>query len=127
MLQQPIGRAYEHWYPWPLELSLLNEWSQEFLGEQDFQSFQTTGTEVHTTVRTVFESQWEQNGDLFEYKVTGSGFLKQMVRNMVGTMLKMAEKNLKVADLKKIIESRDRSKSFESAPAQGLFLYKVEY
>lgn len=78
-------------------------------------------------VRTIFHSQWQRHGDELVYTVRGNGFLHHMVRNLVGTFLMVGKGSLTVADVKRILELRDRSAAAATAPASGLFLVSVEY
>ena len=96
--------------------------------KQDVKSFQTAGSQVNTTVREVFKAQWGQSlPNIFEFTIEGDGFLKQMVRNIVGTQLHLVKKGLPAHLFQEIIEQRDRSAAFESAPPQGLALYSIQY
>jgi tRNA pseudouridine38-40 synthase len=78
-------------------------------------------------VRTIFHSQWQRHGDELIYTVRGNGFLHHMVRNLVGTFLLVGKGSLTVADVRRILELRDRSAAAATAPASGLFLVSVEY
>ena len=78
-------------------------------------------------VRTIFHSQWQRHGDELIYTVRGNGFLHHMVRNLVGTFLMVGKGSLTVADIRRILELRDRSAAAATAPASGLFLVSVEY
>jgi len=78
-------------------------------------------------VRTIFLSQWQRHADELIYTVRGNGFLHHMVRNLVGTFLMVGKGSLTVADVRRILELRDRSAAAATAPASGLFLVSVEY
>jgi tRNA pseudouridine38-40 synthase len=78
-------------------------------------------------VRTIFRSQWQRHADELIYTVRGNGFLHHMVRNLVGTFLMVGKGSLTVADVRRILELRDRSAAAATAPASGLFLVSVEY
>jgi tRNA pseudouridine38-40 synthase len=78
-------------------------------------------------VRTIFHSQWQRHADELIYTVRGNGFLHHMVRNLVGTFLMVGKGSLSVADVRRILELRDRSAAAATAPASGLFLVSVEY
>ena len=99
-----------------------------FMGPHDFTSFQSQGTPVSSPVREILHSDWVlRRPGLLEYRVHGSGFLTQMVRNMVGTMLKLQEYQAHEAELQKLLEARDRKLVAAPAPPQGLFLSAVQY
>jgi tRNA pseudouridine38-40 synthase len=121
--------------PWPFSLQRAQAAAQYVLGEHDFASFAASdpdlatrmGGEVAPTVRTIFESEWRREGELFVYRVRGSGFLHHMVRNLVGTFVDVAAERLEPESIARILEERDRSAAGPTAPAQGLFLMNVEY
>jgi tRNA pseudouridine38-40 synthase len=112
----------------PLNLDYLNQVSEKFLGTHDYSSFQTTGSEVKTTVKTISSSHWLRlSEDVLEYTITGDGFLKQMVRNIVGTQFYMTRKNEPPDFITKVLKAKDRQAAKDTAPAQGLYLYQVKY
>jgi tRNA pseudouridine38-40 synthase len=78
-------------------------------------------------VRTIFQSQWQRHPEELIYTVRGNGFLHHMVRNLVGTFLMVGKGSLTVADVRRILELRDRSAAAATAPASGLFLVSVDY
>lgn len=78
-------------------------------------------------VRTIFHSSWQHHNDELIYTVRGNGFLHHMVRNLVGTFLMVGKGSLKIEDVRRILELRDRSAAAATAPASGLFLISVEY
>ena len=123
-----VRHRYTYWVRRPLDVDYLNEASTALLGRHDFKSFQTSGTTVKSTVREIHFVNWERQGsDIIRFTVTGSGFLKQMVRNLVGTLINL---NLTEADPKKlssILEARDRRRAGPTAPPQALYLSKVYY
>lgn len=123
--------THRHWslhVSKPLDVEKLNNLSLLLVGEVDFKSFQTKGTPVATTVRHVSQAEWRHvSRHLVEFRITGEGFLKQMVRNIVGTLLYLERKGLSEADLKAILEASDRQAAKATAAAHGLFLYRVKY
>lgn len=119
---------YTHWIRTPLEPDFLNEASSFLVGNHDFKSFRTSGTETKSTVREIYSAHWEKKADdILEFTVTGNGFLKQMVRNIVGTCLDLNMNKAKPERLREILECRDRRKAGPTAPPQGLYLAKVYY
>lgn len=129
---RPRSSALLHRYSWwirqPLDIDFLNTASQYLVKKQDFKSFQTTGTPVLTTVREVFAAHWKArpNG-LVEFEITGSGFLKQMVRNISGTIVNLQLKGQTPEMMQEILAACDRRKAGVTAPPNGLFLHKVYY
>ena len=123
-----LRRNFVYWVQKPLNLSVLNSFCPIIEKKQDFKSFQTSGTEVETTVRTVFKAHWRQiEPHLLEFRITGDGFLKQMVRNIVGTMLYLERNGGSPQDLAEILRAEDRQSAKDTAPAQGLYLCGVKY
>lgn len=117
-----------HWYPHRFDFSALQSLAQVLEGTHDFKSFQSVGTPVPTTTRRIFRARWVQiRPHLFHFEITGTGFLKQMVRNIVGTQLFYMQKGFGPSDLIQLIDAKDRTKAAYTAPAKGLFLVKVYY
>lgn len=124
----PFWVRTSHWMRYPLELSHLQASTPHLLGRHDFKSFQTVGTPVKDTVRTIFDAKWEQKSrHLLQFTITGEGFLKQMVRNIVGTQLLLEKEERDPSEIAQIIAAKDRRKAGPSAPPEGLFLWKVFY
>ncbi len=128
--QRPTAllNRYSHWVRKPLDLDFLNDCSKYLIGQKDFKSFQSVGTDLKHTTRTIYTAGWSvrKNG-MVQYEITGSGFLKQMVRNVVGTQIDLFLQNKTPEKMLEIIAQEDRKKAGSAAPPQGLFLYKVYY
>jgi tRNA pseudouridine38-40 synthase len=121
-------RKYSLWVQQPLDLEKLNDFSSVLLGLHDFRSFQTRGTPVKTTTREITKAEWRRrSGHNIEFRISGNGFLKQMVRNIVGTLLYLDRKGGTKADLEAILAAMDRQAAKATAPAQGLYLLRVDY
>jgi len=119
---------YSNWIRSPLDLDYLNQQAALLVGEKDFKSFQSVGTEVASTVREIYEARWvRKKNNMIEFQITGSGFLKQMVRNIVGTQLDLCQKGQPIEQIEQILEYRDRQKAGPAAQPQGLFLSRVYY
>jgi tRNA pseudouridine38-40 synthase len=128
----PIRSALWHeralWVPHPLNDKFLNQLAAEIQGRHDFKSFQTQGTPVKSTIRTVDRCRWTRpTANQLQLEIRGNGFLKQMVRNLVGTMLHLERNNGSLADFRAIFAALDRQAAKATAAAHGLYLYKVEY
>lgn len=116
------------WYPYKFDIERLNQISQYLVGTHDFKSFQSKGTEVATTVRKIYKAQWTQKSKyLYHFEICGSGFLKQMVRNIVGTELLFCKDNIEPKEILNVMELKDRSRAGWTVAPQGLFLLKVYY
>lgn len=116
------------WMRKPMDLDYFNDCTKYIIGEHDFKSFQSVGTVVPHTVRTVHEAKWEwRNEKVAQFTITGSGFLKQMVRNIVGTQLLAFRKDWKPETMQEILMAQDRRKAGPPAEARGLYLLRVYY
>ena len=109
------------------DLAAMQRAAMDAIGTHDFRAFMSTGTRMENTVRTIEQSEWTQNGPFLVYTVTGNGFLYNMVRILVGTMLEIgfglrAEDSIRVA-----LETQNRSDAGPTAPAHGLLLARVCY
>ncbi len=132
VLNRPTPSAlrfrHSHWVRFPLDINYLNETAKYLIGLKDFKSFQTSGSDVKTTTREIFSAEWFlRDHDTLEFIIQGNGFLKQMVRNIVGTMLDMSQDGDPPGKMKKIIEALDRRVAGATAPPQGLYLSQVYY
>jgi tRNA pseudouridine38-40 synthase len=113
----------------PLDLVAMREAAGHLIGEHDFAAFQNVGTMVHHTMRTIYEIRFEQGQHPCETRIlfTGNGFLKQMVRNMVGTLVSVGKGRAAPVHVAELLEGRDRSRVPETAPAKGLCLEWIDY
>ena len=124
----PFERRYVWHLPYPLDERAMIEAAPRFEGERDFRSLATNdGQDKDSTVRTIHRSRLERDGPRLVYRVRGSGFLYNMVRNIVGTLVEVGRGNLRPVDIEPILEARDRRRAGPTAPAAGLFLVNVEY
>lgn len=119
-------RALHYWYP--LNEKLLNEAAGHYVGSHDFTSFCTLDKrEMGSLVRTVTQAQVEREGDLVTFSVAADGFLYNMVRILMGTLLYVAQGKLTPQEIPKILAAKDRSSAGPTAPPQGLYLNRVFY
>lgn len=120
------GRAM--FYPRKIDVEALNYVSEEFKGAHDFRAFMTKGSKnENNTVRTVKYFNVNRDGSLITISTCADGFLYNMVRIMVGTYLDLARKNAPSGSLTEIIQSLDRSRAGDTAPAEGLYLNRIFY
>lgn len=124
----PLKGRYSHHVKHPVSLEILNNLATYTQGTHDFMSFQSTGTDVENTVRTIYKCYWRQDSknDL-SFHIIGNGFLKQMVRNIVGTQLWAATTEHPDENYQLTFEAKDRRVAREPVPAHGLFLKWVKY
>lgn len=120
------SRALHYWYP--IDEGLLDRAAKGYLGKHDFSSFCTLDRrEQGDLTRTVTEAKVERRGDLVVFTVAADGFLYNMVRIMVGTLLRIQQGKFSPEDIPKIIEAKDRAAAGPTAPACGLYLNRVFY
>lgn len=122
-----IGRQYMYHVKRPLDVDAMKEACKYFIGTKDFISFRSSGSSTKTTVRTIKDLHIETNNDIIKIYVTGDGFLYNMVRIIVGTLIMVGRNSIKPEEVKDIIEVKDRTKAGSCVPAQGLILEKVFY
>lgn len=118
----PFEWRYVHHYPYPLDEAAMMAAARVFAGEHDFSAFAAADERYapgQSQIRTVFASDLVREGDRMVYAVRGSGFLKHMVRNLVGTLLEVGRGNMSASSIP--------AKSGPTAPAKGLTLVSVEY
>lgn len=133
----PIHLRFTYWHERPLNVKKLNDLTKCLLGEHDFKSFQTGGTTLKSTIRTILSVNWSEKdaaplyssktGKTVIFSITGTGFLKQMVRNIVGTTLYLHHNGADPKDMISILKSCNRQAAKATAPASGLFLERVFY
>jgi len=124
----PFHRRCVYHLPYPLDEAAMIAAAPRFEGERDFRSLATRdGEQKDSTVRTVFASDLQRQGEELVYRVRGSGFLYNMVRNIVGVLIEIGRGNWGPEDIERILEARDRRAAGPTAPAPGLFLNDVEY
>ncbi|HCY76350.1 MAG TPA: tRNA pseudouridine(38-40) synthase TruA [Ignavibacteriales bacterium] len=125
--KSPFYKNYSYFYPRIVNLQLLDNLSTLFLGENNFTSFSKKNTDIENKICTVYKLFWRRKNELILFSVQADRFLHGMVRTIVGTLLNAQSQNEPEAFIKKIFNSQNREDAFESVPAKGLFLYKVEY
>ena len=114
-------------YRRPLDISAMRAAAEHFVGEHDFASFCADCTNVSSTVRNVYSFEIENSGNSVIMLVKGNGFLYNMIRIMVGTLLEVSEKKIFPDDIPRIIAAKDRLKAGRTAMAHGLYLNRVFY
>ena len=126
----PFERLYVHHYPYPLDVARFVELAPLFEGEHDFSAFAASDDKDllgGSKVRTVFSSRAVEEADRLVYAVTGSGFLKHMVRNLAGTLLEAGKGNVDESRIRQLLEPGCPDKGGPTLPARGLFLVAVRY
>ena len=120
-----VNRAY--FYPKHLDEEFLNRAAGMFVGTHDFAAVRSVGTETKSTVRTIYYCDVTRNGDLLELKVCANGFLYNMVRIMVGTILDIGLHRKALDVIPEVLSTQNRHLAGRTAPASGLYLKNVFY
>jgi tRNA pseudouridine38-40 synthase len=126
----PFERRYVYHHPYPLDERAMLSAAPVLEGEHDFTAFASTDDRDELepcNVRTIYRSSLQRANALLIYRVTGSGFLKHMVRNIVGTLLEVGKRNLTADDLRARLQPGSGVRAGPTAPARGLFLMSVDY
>lgn len=110
-----------------LDLVAMNQAAKFLLGVQDFSSFAKAHTDVKTNICEVFAAEWFTNEEGIYFEISANRFLRNMVRAIVGTLVEVGLGKIKASELPDIIAAQDRSEAFVSVPAQGLFLWEIQY
>jgi tRNA pseudouridine38-40 synthase len=126
-VQPPQRRRTAAFVPWPLDQAAVRAAAALYLGRRDFASLASAGGSAKTTVRTVLRSEAAFSGATLLYETEADGFLRKMVRSMVGGLIAAGRGAARVEDLARALESRDRRSWPAPAPARGLALVRVTY
>lgn len=120
-----VNRAW--FYPKHLDEKIMQEAAEQFVGTHDFAAVRSVGTEVKSTVRTVYYYNVERRGDLIELKVCANGFLYNMARAMAGTVVYAAEGKIKPSEIGELLKSGNRTAAGPTVPPGGLYMTKIWY
>jgi tRNA pseudouridine38-40 synthase len=123
----PPLRHFVWHVPQPLDVTAMNAAAGALIGAHDFAAFQASGSDVITTRRELIASRVVFRDGQIVYEVTGTGFLRHMVRNIVGTLVDIGRGRRAVEDMTRVLHSRDRAQASATAPPQGLTLVRVDY
>lgn len=126
-VRDPFNRFYACHVPIELSPSLMEEAALRFIGTHDFTSFCSAKTEVEDKVRTITKLEIVSSGAEMELRVAGNGFLYNMVRIIAGTLIEAGKGKVKPEDIESMLAGRNRSLAGRTAPAEGLYLWKVFY
>lgn len=123
----PSKRLYAAFCYYPMDIERMNQAAAYLVGEHDFKSFCSAGAQVQTTVRTVYAVNVTKEDDMVHIRITGNGFLYNMVRIIAGTLMQVGTGLMEPEQVKEILEARDRSKAGPTAVAKGLTLVEIRY
>ena len=123
----PVYRLYAHFTYASMDIEQMQRAADYLKGEHDFKSFCSANTVAETTVRTIYDISVEKSGDMVSIRVTGSGFLYNMVRIIAGTLMEVGRGNITPEKMPDILNALDRTKAGPTAPACVLTLVKYEF
>ena len=123
----PSKRLYAAFCYYPMDIERMNQAADYLVGEHDFKSFCSAGAQVQTTVRTIYAVNVTKEDDMVHIRITGNGFLYNMVRIIAGTLMQVGTGLMEPEQVKEILEARDRSKAGPTAVAKGLTLVEIRY
>lgn len=123
----PTKRLYNAFVSFPLDVERMRQGASYIVGEHDFASFCCIRTNAKTTVRTVTELQITQQGDEITIRITGNGFLYNMVRIIAGVLIRVGRGFYEPEKVKELLDGVERTQGAITAPAQGLCLMEIRY
>ena len=126
-MPDPMRRFTAFHVSYPLDPDLMREAAEYLKGEHDFKSFCSIHTDVKDTVRTIYDLTVEKDGDMIILRISGNGFLYNMVRIIAGTLIRVGRGAWPPERIKDILEAKDRQKAAATAPARGLVLKNIRY
>ncbi|HJC91035.1 MAG TPA: tRNA pseudouridine(38-40) synthase TruA [Candidatus Mediterraneibacter excrementigallinarum] len=126
-MPDPVRRRDTYFVSWPLDLDKMRTAAEYLKGEHDFKSFCNIRTDVEDTVRTIYDLDIVREGALVTVRIRGNGFLYNMVRIIVGTLLRVGRGFYTPEKVKEILDAKERTAAGVTAPPQGLVLVKIEY
>ena len=125
--KSPFYNNYSWHYHDGINIAEINNLSQVLIGEHDYTSFSKKNTEFENKNCIIYSAHWKKSGELVIFLIEANRYLHGMVRTIVGTLLKLIKEPKSEISLLEILNLKNREAARESAPAKGLFLYKVKY
>lgn len=126
-MPDPIRRRDTFFVSYPLDVGKMQEAAEYLRGRHDFKSFCNIKTDVEDTVRTIYDLDVLRDGDLITIRISGNGFLYNMVRIIVGTLIRVGRGFYPPTRVKEILDAENRETAGATAPPQGLVLVKIVY
>lgn len=126
-LNDPFTRNFRYQYRYPLHISKMREAAIHLIGTHDFTSFCSAKTEVEDRIRTIHVLDILEEEDQLVFRFVGNGFLYNMVRILVGTLIEVGRGIRDPEDIPNVIDQKDRNSAGKTAPPQGLYLWEVFY
>ena len=125
--RMPTRRLDTYFYHYPLDVEKMQEAADYLVGEHDFKSFCAVNAQSKTSVRTIYACTVTKEADIITIRVTGNGFLYNMVRIIAGTLIKVGAGEFAPQEMQTILDACDRSVAGPTAPAHGLTMIGLEY
>ena len=125
--RDPTRRLDTYFYHYPLDVEAMQQAATYLEGEHDFKSFCAVGAQVKTTTRTLYCCKVEKENDIITIRVTGNGFLYNMVRIIAGTLIQVGNGTIRPEEMPAILEACDRNAAGPTAPAHGLTMMGIKY
>ena len=125
--RDPTRRLDTYFYHYPLDAEAMQQAATYLEGEHDFKSFCAVGAQVKTTTRTLYCCKVEKENDIITIRVTGNGFLYNMVRIIAGTLIQVGNGTIRPEEMPAILEACDRNAAGPTAPAHGLTMIGIQY
>ena len=123
----PLDRNYIYQYNNELNLEEINKSVKYFIGTHNFKSVTKADVEEKDYIRTIYDIKLEKKDNIITFTFIGSGFLRYMIRNIMGLLISVGENKIKSHDIKDILEKEDRKEASKTAPPEGLYLSNVYY
>lgn len=125
--RMPTRRLDTYFYHYPLDVEQMSEAASYLVGTHDFASFCAANAQVKSTVRTIYSCTAQKENDIITIRVTGNGFLYNMVRVIAGTLIEVGAGKRRPEEIKDILAAENRDAAGPTAPAQGLTMMGIEY
>lgn len=125
--RMPTRRLDTYFYHYPLDVEQMSEAASYLVGTHDFASFCAANAQVKSTVRTIYSCTAQKENDIITIRVTGNGFLYNMVRIIAGTLIEVGAGKRRPVEIKDILAAENRDAAGPTAPAQGLTMMGIEY
>ncbi|MFM6994217.1 MAG: tRNA pseudouridine(38-40) synthase TruA [Sediminibacterium sp.] len=125
--KDPFSEGRSWYYPFPINLDLMQAAADSLLNYTDFESFSKKNTQVNTFQCTITKAKWTQSGPDILFEIHSNRFLRGMIRGLVGTMLQVGRGQISIANWHEIVASKDEQRVDFSTPAYGLYLSEINY
>lgn len=125
--KSPFTEGLAWYYYADIDVDLMNEAAAYLLTVDDFKAFSRGDTDVKTTLCNVTYAKWDEVNGQLVFTIVANRFLRNMVRAVVGTLVDVGRQKITIGEFKQIVESQNRSLAGDSAPAEGLFLNRIDY